>query len=195
VFVYHGAWRLPEILAVVFAALGVASMATAAAAASRIRLVPKGPCPTAAPAAETPPAPPTGFVTPPPRKREPSGTELMWHNKSAASSADATELVRGGRVKLRWSENGVPEEAELRQFPAVVGREPSAAHIVIEDGSVSRRHARISLEGEGFFIEDMGSSNGTELDGVRATAKRPLFTGQKLRLGRVELDVEILPGQ
>ena len=46
----------------------------------------------------------------------------------------------------------------------VVGRDP-ASHVHVDHASVSRRHARIAVAGLGVRIEDLGSKNGTTVDG------------------------------
>ena len=79
-----------------------------------------------------------------------------------------------------------------------MGRWESLTKIVpnLGDGSylahpkVSRRHARIWLEGETFLVEDLGSVNGTVInDSVRLAPRQPrvLDSGDKLRLGETTL--------
>jgi len=61
--------------------------------------------------------------------------------------------------------------------------------VMVNDFSVSTRHARIRPSGESFLLEDVGSKNGTLLDGVRAQPNTPtaLQSGQTIQLGRVTL--------
>ncbi len=67
-----------------------------------------------------------------------------------------------------------------------IGRAPGAT-LVLNDPSVSRMHARISADA---VLEDVGSSHGTWLDGVRVTGPSPLRDGALIRLGDAELRVE-----
>ncbi len=60
-------------------------------------------------------------------------------------------------------------------------------HLAIEDGKVSGIHFRISVEGAHCAIEDLGSTNGTYLDGERLTYKRPLYDNAVIRIGRTVL--------
>src|SRR5207237_386632 len=70
---------------------------------------------------------------------------------------------------------------------AIIGR-GEGCDIVLEDGSVSRRHARLARDERGHYrIEDLGSANGTFVDGARIAAPTPLSDGVKLRFGDVEL--------
>lgn len=63
----------------------------------------------------------------------------------------------------------------------VVGRDPRA-HIVIDDPSVSRTHARLDVDGDGVWVEDLGSVNGTVVNGQRVT-RCHLGPGDVLELG------------
>jgi anti-sigma regulatory factor (Ser/Thr protein kinase) len=65
--------------------------------------------------------------------------------------------------------------------PVVVGRGEDA-DIPVLDAAVSRRHARIVPDGDGWVLEDMGSANGTFLDDQRTT-RAALTDGAVIRLG------------
>lgn len=91
--------------------------------------------------------------------------------------------------------NGAPAPLELvldggQRVPVVseliIGRAPGSS-VLLSDPSVSRTHARITADA---VLEDVGSSHGTWLDGVRVTGPLPLRDGAKIRLGDAELRVE-----
>jgi DNA-binding winged helix-turn-helix (wHTH) protein len=63
----------------------------------------------------------------------------------------------------------------------------------IDSSSVSRRHARIRVEGGCATLEDLGSKNGTFWRGQRISAPVPLADGDEIRLGQVGLRLRILP--
>jgi hypothetical protein len=61
--------------------------------------------------------------------------------------------------------------------------------VVVDDSEVSRRHARLSRQGEGYVYEDLGSTNGSFILGQRITAPTLLMPGTQITIGeRVSLD-------
>jgi pSer/pThr/pTyr-binding forkhead associated (FHA) protein len=78
---------------------------------------------------------------------------------------------------------------EVTGDSALVGREPSC-DLVVSDGSVSRKHARIEKRGAGYVVLDQGSANGTFLDSQRV-AEAVVRSGQELRFGAVSFKVEL----
>ena len=72
---------------------------------------------------------------------------------------------------------------------AVVGR-LETCEVAVPDGSVSRRHAIISLRGNRWFVKDQGSANGTRLDG-RPVVEAEIKEGQELTFGSVPFQVRI----
>ena len=63
----------------------------------------------------------------------------------------------------------------------ILGRHPSS-QIVLDDGAVSRHHAQVVIESGTFFIEDLRSRNGTEVNGVRISTKTVLNDGDAIRI-------------
>ena len=70
-----------------------------------------------------------------------------------------------------------------------VGRDPGGAGLVIEDRGVSRRHARFLADGGALTVEDLGSSNGTFVNGQRISAPVELSSGDEVQLGDTVLEV------
>lgn len=76
-----------------------------------------------------------------------------------------------------------------------IGRLPDL-EVVIDDASISRRHAEIGLGDDGWVLRDFGSMNGTHLNGVRVgRTHQRLRQGDTIRIGTFELRVETLQGQ
>ena len=77
--------------------------------------------------------------------------------------------------------------------PMVIGREN--ADITIHDGEISRRHAEVRLSGAGLEIEDLGSTNGTFVNGERIEGERELAPGDVIKVGNTELALDGPPAQ
>jgi putative peptide zinc metalloprotease protein len=85
----------------------------------------------------------------------------------------------------------LPDETRIALHGRLdAGRARSCA-IVVEDPSISRRHALFVIEGSVATIEDLGSSYGTWVDGRRITGAEPLADGVRIRLGVSELRIEL----
>lgn len=76
----------------------------------------------------------------------------------------------------------------LEKFPFVIGKKRENVDLVINDYSASRVHARITHEENGYYIEDLNSTNGTFKNGLRLQPyeKRKLESGDELRFGKTE---------
>ena len=70
-----------------------------------------------------------------------------------------------------------------------VGREPSLPLHLDEDTQVSRRHARISVQGGQVVVEDLGSTNGTYVNDQPISSPRSLNPGDKVRIGLTVLEL------
>ena len=75
------------------------------------------------------------------------------------------------------------QEIELAKDEFVIGR-IEGNDLVIAEPSVSRRHARLLRQGEQVLLEDLGSSNGTFVNGQRLSAPFPLKSGDIFTLGQ-----------
>lgn len=76
-----------------------------------------------------------------------------------------------------------PEKVyDLQGNELTIGRDVSN-HIVINDPEVSRRHARMIAQAGGYVIEDLGSTNGTFVDGHRLMGPHGLQPGETIMLG------------
>lgn len=104
-------------------------------------------------------------------------------------------MVRGQRQRAEaWRISVEKGPKELRGVqvvvtgPVVVGRSPGA-DIVIDDTFVSGRHARFAPLGEGLTVEDLGSTNGTQLNGKPVVGVLALGPGDAVSIGAVTLKV------
>jgi len=72
---------------------------------------------------------------------------------------------------------------KLARTPGTIGRGQRTEVRLIDEG-VSRQHAKFRLDGENLYIEDLGSRNGTFVNGIRIAAETPLVDGDKIQVGR-----------
>ncbi len=84
---------------------------------------------------------------------------------------------------------GVGRRFVLEDREIIIGRQAGTT-IHLDHRDISRRHARITREGEGFFLEDLGSSNGTFLNGLTIKGKVLLRPQNHIRIGPCELIFE-----
>lgn len=83
-----------------------------------------------------------------------------------------------------FAETGRPLEAHPIERPTTFGREASQAQVVLQDQKVSRAHIELSPGPTGFTLRDLGSRNGTAVNGTRITGPVVVAPGALLRLGR-----------
>lgn len=88
-----------------------------------------------------------------------------------------------------------PKNFESESDSIVLGRRPKPGqHIDLDltpDSYVSKRHARITLENGEYWIEDLGSGNGTWVDGQKITIKTQLTPDSKVRVGWTNIEIEM----
>ncbi|HWI34528.1 MAG TPA: FHA domain-containing protein, partial [Lapillicoccus sp.] len=70
----------------------------------------------------------------------------------------------------------------------LIGRGPECT-LVLDDEFASSRHARIFPRPEGWFVEDLGSRNGTTVGGVKISGAVPVESGTVIRIGRTTLEL------
>ena len=94
-------------------------------------------------------------------------------------------------MKLRISSGGDAEDREI-DLPGggilTIGR-ASDSDVVLDDASASRHHAHLTMSGGKAFVEDLGSSSGTFLNGRRLSEIAPFGQGDEVRIGRYALTV------
>ena len=114
---------------------------------------------------------------------------------------EKTSVVSSETFKIRMSEakNAPPALVLLMGPPAVIGKQWSIekpdykigrspdSHIFVEDRSVSKTHAAVTVSGNDVFITDLGSTNGTEVAGqkLEVNQKRKLVNNEQIKVGSV----------
>ena len=126
------------------------------------------------------------------------GTEEAYVGPSA-DVEDATGMYTasaplghdGGAPKLRVRTGAglSPGSAYDLSDGAMLGR-GDQADIRLEDGFASARHARLVPQGDVMVLEDLGSTNGTYLNGEPLRGPQPLHAGDRIRIGDSEFSFE-----
>jgi two-component system, NtrC family, sensor kinase len=81
---------------------------------------------------------------------------------------------------------------ELPDAPVLIGRE--SRQLPISDNTVSRRHAELLPDAGNWILKDMGSSNGSYVNGARVNNTFPLKLGDQIRVGRTLMVFGAQPG-
>ncbi len=102
--------------------------------------------------------------------------EGMFHESDGASPPGSLRLSTGDRVPLG-------------EYVVSVGRQ-SDCTIVLADPNVSRHHAEIRPTGTNFQVADLGSTNGTKVNGVKLNAAHILSDGDEIRFGNTAVTFE-----
>lgn len=79
----------------------------------------------------------------------------------------------------------------IAKHQLVLGRDEGSADVVLKDPLVSRRHVRISWKAIEYAVEDLGSSNGTLLNGAPLTKIQMFKSGDRLELGKTTLRFQV----
>lgn len=102
------------------------------------------------------------------------------------TATGASSVPPGGWVRVT---SGFYEglEVGLDRDWLVIGR-GRGADLVLAEPTISRAHAAVGWDGEHFFVQDLGSTNGTRLNGeALKKEKGPLASGDEVRIGRLVL--------
>jgi pSer/pThr/pTyr-binding forkhead associated (FHA) protein len=110
-------------------------------------------------------------------------------------AAEANELrARHGLQPARLLVLASPELGPGKTIevtaPTVVGRDAASGIRLEHDEFVSARHARIEPRPEGAMVDDLGSTNGTFVNGAKLTRAQLAKAGDVIRIGATELQVQ-----
>lgn len=76
----------------------------------------------------------------------------------------------------------------LDERPILIGRADDST-LVLDDDYASTRHAKLSLHGSDWYVEDLGSTNGTYLDRAKVTAPLRVPLGVPIRIGKTVIEL------
>ena len=106
----------------------------------------------------------------------------------AAAREPVTDL---GRLVVLASPSGEPAQGSSIGLDAIttLGRDVNNA-IVVDDQFASTSHAVLTFRGRTWYVEDLKSTNGTFVNGVKVEGVSPLGYGDELQLGQVRMRLE-----
>ena len=132
-----------------------------------------------------------------------AGTFVAGNSRRQPGRRGPTEFVGGSSPARKAEDASLLLEVERREAYLVVasgsrraaeftlretlylGRDESA-DVVIDDESASRRHAAIEKREDGYYLRDLGSANGTYLNGLLHAKQARLREGDRFRIGQTE---------
>ena len=84
---------------------------------------------------------------------------------------------------------GQTQDHTLSTLPCFIGREAASCDLVINEPAISRKHARILIESDTFYLADVSEHNGTYLNGIKLPplGKARIHEGDHINLGRAEI--------
>lgn len=120
----------------------------------------------------------------------PVDVQIYEGTRLRAGRFTVTAEVREGAEGLPLAELLLPDgsRVEIGAEPVVIGRLPEC-QVVLADPNVSRRHAEIRRAGDTVVVTDLGSTNGTRVNGT-AVRERPLSSGDEIGVGSTVLVFE-----
>jgi pSer/pThr/pTyr-binding forkhead associated (FHA) protein len=120
--------------------------------------------------------------------RQPAG-QARSERKARKRQKAAAKPRKGAPTHVVILEGGNKgETVSLEQAPLLIGRGSDAA-IRLDDDYVSTRHARIASSGEQWFVEDLGSTNGTYVGSSRISQPTAINLGTQVRIGKTILEL------
>ncbi len=131
---------------------------------------------------------PGGHAEEHPAPREEHG-QTMIYSTSARVGRPVEEIHSRSRAPRAFLAVGSRRLA-VPPGGGTIGRSRDC-EIVLEDAGISRHHAELRPQGEGWTIEDLGSTNGVRINGREAHGAQALEPGDRLELGSTEIAFEL----
>ena len=126
-------------------------------------------------------------------RQEPSQDSMILTPDAAAAAGLGRQGPARRSVRLVVPRSPSLEEGgafPLNSAPVTVGRGGQNDLVLDGDEFASSRHARIEVRGDGVWVQDLESTNGTFVNGSRVAGAQRLDDGDVLRVGETDLRVE-----
>jgi pSer/pThr/pTyr-binding forkhead associated (FHA) protein len=124
--------------------------------------------------------------------RLPQESMILAPQQAAAAGLLAQPSARetGRLIVLQSPALETGDLVTLDSHPLTIGRGSANDVSLPEDEYSSTRHARLEPRRDGVWLEDIGSTNGTFVNGIRLTRERRLVPGDVVRIGETDLRFE-----
>jgi hypothetical protein len=122
--------------------------------------------------------------------RMPQESFILAPGSVPGLSQERPQLATGRLVVVKSPALEEGDELELDSAPLLLGRGSSNDVNLSRDEFASSKHARVEPRRDGVWVEDVGSTNGTYLNGIRLTRAKKLAAGDVMRIGETELRYE-----
>jgi FHA domain-containing protein len=120
-----------------------------------------------------------------------AGAESVIMRPTQASGLGLAPVQRARLVVLESPALDAGEEVPVDSLPVAVGRGGQNEVPLDGDDFASAQHARFESRRDGLWVEDIGSTNGTFVNGARVTTPRRLSQGDVVRVGQTDFRVEL----
>ena len=113
-------------------------------------------------------------------------------NRAGATTADVTETAPNDGTTYNVAVSGMTNSGtviDLHGTSMTIGRSNDAA-IHLDDDYASNRHARLASAGDHWFVEDLGSTNGTYIGAHRISQPTAVSVGTRIRIGKSILEIK-----
>ena len=117
--------------------------------------------------------------------------ESVLLRPTEAASLGLPSVERAKLVVLKSPALDVGEEVPVDSMPVAIGRGGQNEIALDGDEFASAQHARFETRRDGLWVEDIGSTNGTFVNGARVTTPRRLSKGDVVRVGQTDFRVEV----
>jgi hypothetical protein len=126
-------------------------------------------------------------------RQAPSQDSMILTPAAAAAAGLGRKAARRKAVRLVVQRSPSLEDGDefpVDSAPVTVGRGGQNDLVLTGDDFASARHARIEVRGDGVWVQDLDSTNGTYVNGARVAGAQRVDSGDVLRVGETDLLVE-----
>jgi pSer/pThr/pTyr-binding forkhead associated (FHA) protein len=111
---------------------------------------------------------------------------IIWKDLSITAQTESLKIIPQILLSV-IAQNPITKTFSLEEI--AIGRDP-VCDLQIADPTVSSKHARIFYSYDQWWVEDLGSSNGSYLNDILVSTATVLTIGDQLRLGKMRINIE-----